>query len=191
MNDEAPFQNVDVIDRDDYAPELMAVRRFIEVEPEREVDERLSEVFGGIVERVRRPISRSHTAGIQGGRLTVAAGQSFIWSLKAMWLGLKEPVHGVSGEHFQMLWGTYLDLLRRKITLDEETAIDLVRVEIANRGDSEFRHAAVKLLERNFTSPVPSALRSIIVRWADDLSVEPHANFRKLAKRLYTLAADF
>jgi hypothetical protein len=178
-----------VIQLDRYSAELRDVRRLIESAPEALVDDRLSELIGAPVVRVLRSVSRRACHGGRGGRLTVAAGQYLLWHFRGVPVP-QPPDIGPNGTPFYALFALYWSLLCRKFELDADTAADLVRIDMASRGDTEPRHALMKLLERNFTPPAPPPLNDALRDWADELAVESHANFRKLAKRAFALAGE-
>jgi hypothetical protein len=89
---------------------------------------------------------------------------------------------------FLDLFDLHWFLLKRRLTLDGATAGDLIRIDIAGRGDTEPRHALMALLERNFAPVAPLPLRSLLRDWADGLSIDPSETFRKLAKRAWKLS---
>ena len=176
-----------VIDERKYAAEMKEVARLIESPPERRVDKGLSEALGVEVVHATRRFPRAALSGNRGGRLAVAVGQYFVWHFNNQRVP-RPPEIPPNGTPFYALFDLYWRLLKQNLQLDVQTAGDLVRLDMAGRGDTELRHALVKVLERNFTPPAPEPLSRELQDWGDELAVESHASFRKLAIRVHRLA---
>ncbi len=190
MSFDSRYKKLAVIDLDEYANEFKDMKRCLESPPDETEDKRLSELIGGSVVRQNRPVSRRATAGIRGGRLAVVLGQYLIWDHAEL------PVPKYIGPDdypnlpaFSALFALFWTLLQRKLTLDGPTGIDLIRVSMSGRGDTETNHALVKLLEYNFKESVPKTLKKHLIAWGDDFSMLKGNREHKLAKRLYALAA--
>ncbi|HZN68130.1 MAG TPA: hypothetical protein VFB66_22785 [Tepidisphaeraceae bacterium] len=176
-----------VIDEKKYSTALREVARILKSRPRERVDERLTAAFGAMVVRQSSHINPEACRGLKGGRLAVAAGQYLIWHFH----GHQSPKPaGERADSFSGVFALYWSLLKRKLQLDLETAVDLVRLDRAGRGDTEPRHALVKLLERNFSPPVGDPLASMLREWGDELAVHDRAIFRKLATRVYALSGS-
>jgi hypothetical protein len=170
-----------------YHVELSLVRSWLESPPDDSLeDSRLKKA--NFVFCRRRNIERIAPRRMENpSRIAVAAGQYLLWCHAKQMV----PHHGadfLESQPFHDLFDLHWYLLRRRLTLDAATATDLIKVDIAGRGDTEPRHALVALLERNFASTAPVTLQPILRDWADELSIHSSANFRKLAKRIWTLS---
>lgn len=133
------------------------------------------------LERVAPPRAKN------AARIAVAAAQYLIWHHA----GEPVPHHHadrLAHQPFFDLFDLHWYLLKRRLTLDVTTAIDLVKFDLAGRGDTEPRHALVALLERNFAPIAPAARQPVLRDWADELSIHTSAHFRKLAKRIWSLS---
>ena len=176
-----------VIDTAVYYDELSLVRAWLESASDDSLEDSRSKHVNFVFCR-RRDIGRiASPRSKNGARLAVAAGQYLLW------YQAKEPVPHHQGDFLECqpfldLFDLHWYLLKRRLTLDALTTSDLIKIDIAGRGDTEPRHALVKLLERNFSSTAPASLHPILRSWADELSIDPSANFRKLAKRIWRLA---
>ena len=176
-----------VINTEEYAPELREVKALIEGPRERDpVPGIISEALDAEVFRVRMPLPRGLTSIDRGGRLAVAAGQYLLWHFKGVPVPISRDV-GPNGTPFYDLFHLYWGLIARRLKLSATTAADLVSIDMAGRGDTEPRHALVKLLERNFSSPAPEPLNASLREWGDELAIHPRIPYRKLAKRIYAL----
>ena len=136
----------------------------------------------------RRDINRIAPRGSKNvARIAVAAGQYLLWYHAR----LPIPHHDsdfLQSQSFYDLFDLHWFLLKRRLVFETETATDLIKVDMAGRGDTEPRHALVALLERNFGPVAPELLHPTLRDWADQLSVDPRAIFRKLAKRIWKLS---
>jgi hypothetical protein len=176
-----------VIDEDEYQDELREVGRLLRRPRDARPDPRLSAALDLPVERVRHPIPKGATTGPRGGRIAVVAGQLLVWHLHGV--PVPRPSHAArTDEPFPDLFGLYWSLLKRRLQLDVRSAVDLVRIDRAGRGDTEPRHALVALLERNFAPPAPGPLCDELRAWGDELAVDRDARIRKLATRVFRLA---
>ena len=132
-----------VIDELKYATELKEVARLIESPPDRRVDKGLSDALGVEIVRATRRFPRSSLNGYRGGRVAVAAGQYLVWYFSNECVP-RPPEIPPNGTPFYVLFGLYWGLLKQKLQLDVQAAGDLVRLDMAGRGDTELRHALLK-----------------------------------------------
>lgn len=176
-----------VIDVEAYHVELSLVRSWLVSPPDDSLEDS-REKHANFVFCRRRDIERIAPRQVKNAaRIAVAAGQYLLWYHAG------QPVQGHQGDFlesqpFHDLFDLHWFLLKRRLTLDVATAIDLVKIDNAGRGDTEPRHALVALLERNFAPTAPELLRPSLRDWADQLSVHRYAYIRKLAKRVWTLS---
>ena len=176
-----------VIDVDAYRDELDQVRRWIETPSEQRDHEPILNDRGVPGAWRERLVPSTAGRGASGGRLAVAAGQYLVWYFN----GLPVPRCPDSPlPPFYDVAHVYWGLVSRRLELDARVATDLVHLDCAGRGDTEPRHATVKLLERNFTPPAPEPLNAALRGWGDELAVHSNARFRKLATRAFALAGE-
>lgn len=178
-----------VIDLEEYRTELREVKRLLRSPPDARPDERFSAIFGVSAVRQAHRVARRATAGLRDGRVAVAVGQYLVWYYRGL------PLPGFTDDPadaapFYLAFDLHWSLLRRKLRLDARSAVDLIRIDRAGRGDTEPRHALVKLMEHNFgqTTP-PGSLAAELRAWGDELAVERIGRFRKLTARVCRLAA--
>ncbi len=172
-----------------YHDELSLVRSWLESPADNSLEDsrvkRTNFVFCRRRDIERIAPRRSNNAA----RIAVAAGQYLLW------YHARQPVphhHGdfLESQPFHDLFDLHWFLLKRRLTLNVVTATDLIKIDLTGRGDTEPRHALMALLERNFAPISPVPLQPLLRDWADELSVDPSANFRKLAKRIWKLSGD-
>jgi hypothetical protein len=176
-----------VIDVGTYCEELSLVRSWLESRADDSLEDNRAAKTNFVFCR-RRDIERIvPRRSKDAARIAVAAGQYLLW------YHARQPMprhHDdfLETQPFHDLFDLHWFLLKRRLTLDVATATDLIRIDVAGRGDTEPRHALVALLERNFSPAAPARLQSILCAWADGLAIDRSANFRKLADRVWKLA---
>lgn len=179
-----------VIDEREYGAELREIADRMEAPPQAlSAAHSVPLIEDAWVQTLSRLVPRTSTGGARAGRFAVAVGQYFVWHVRGQDVPcLARLGHGAIP--FYVLFALYWRLLKRNLLLDARTADDLVRLDMAGRGDTELRHALVKLLERNFSPPAPEPLAAVLREWADMLAADEDALFRKLSLRIRALVGD-